>query len=91
MLKKSAFLSTTILVSVILFLTAPLLKASSESAETSEEILYDNNSVPAYYNLLGISELAANPLYQTWDNRTFLKEVVSYLAQREKSPPISAT
>jgi len=89
MLKKNAFFSVAMLLSAITFLAAPLLKTSSDSAEPTEELLCDNN-VSACNGLFEINLLTASSLYQVRDDKAFLEDVVSYLAQHENSPPIAA-
>jgi len=87
MLNKKSMFSSVVLLSAIAFLTVPLLKAGSDSAELTEELLCDNPNVSACYCLFEIDLLTANSPYNIQGDKPFLEKIVSYLAQHEKSPP----
>ena len=86
-MKKNSLFSIIVLVSAIAFLAAPSLKASSENLELIEDLLCDNSGDLAHYNIFEINKLSESSLYQVDGSETYQKEIISYLAQHEQSPP----
>ena len=87
-IKQINFFNIILLV-VVIFLVAPLLRAYSEAPELIEEFVCDSSSISTSYDSIVPSVSANNLSYQIHDNKNFLEEAISYLAKYEKSPPIA--